>query len=74
MGKTSINQTADRDPTAWFGLCIEKASMLTPSMTLAYLNMTSAWTPYIFCSTAFWKDIRVFSGANCDQKKRAVNV
>lgn len=42
--------------------------MLRAINTGAYLSTTSAWTPYVFCSTAFWKDIRVFSGANWDRK------
>lgn len=42
--------------------------MLRAINTGAYLSTTSAWTPYVFCSTAFWKDIRVFSGASWDRK------
>lgn len=71
VGKSCNEQTLDMLDYSWLGL---SPGSLRAASTLTYLNTTSAWTPYTFCSTAFWKDIRVFSGASCQEnmKKKAM--
>ena len=69
MGKGSNNQTHIRQERPISTVWAIRRESLRPTSTPAYLSTTSAWTPYIFCSTAFWKDIRVFSGANYGEKK-----
>lgn len=39
-----------------------------PSSLLSYLKCTSVSNPWAPCSTAFSKDIMVFSGPNCRRK------